>query len=141
MYLTYTEYLEMGGTLTAAVFSKYLAQAEVKVDYYTFKRLVKDTTFSLNVKRCVFALINLLQSYGEYYDKATDMNTPILNSQSNDGVSVTYGGYAGYTSPNNMVVTKSQLDKNIKATIREHLLGEQNQAGQFLLYRGVGANE
>nr|DAE06036.1 MAG TPA: Head Tail Connector Protein [Siphoviridae sp. ctsxw88] len=141
MYLTYEEYKTMGGALTVTDFNKYATEAEVKIDFYTFKRLTKDTVFTNRVKQCVFKLIELLNSYGTYYDKVTNMEKPILNSQSNDGVSVTYGGFAGYTSPNNMTVLKSQLDKNIKATIREYLAGEHNQSGQDLLYRGVCNNE
>lgn len=141
MYLTYDEYQAMGGILSAAAFAKYESEARIKVDYYTFKRLTKDTEFSENVKLCMMKIIGLLNDYEKYYGKVADMSTPILQSQSNDGVSVSYGGYVGNTAPSDIKSIKTQTDDNISMVIREYLISETNMSGQYLLYRGVGQNE
>lgn len=141
MYLSYEEYEKLGGTLSSAAFAKYAPQAESKIDYNTFRRLVNDTVISDKVKQCMAMLVDILYNYGTYYSTVTNMTAPTLTSQSNDGVSVTYGGYAGNTTPQDMADVKKQTDNNVMSTIREYLAGEKNQAGQYLLYRGVGINE
>lgn len=137
MYLTYTEYKDLGGTLAEPAFNSLIFDAIVKIDYYTFNRLKNDTIISEKVKRCIIKLLSLLNTYNEYEKTVTDITKPILSSQSNDGVSVSYGGYLGNTTPNDINTIKEKLDKDITSTIKEYLSGEVNQKGQVLLYRGV----
>ena len=61
----------------------------------------------------------------------------MITSQSNDGVSVSYGGYAGNTTPADMKIISDQLDNDIIKVVRQYLEGETNQSGVLLLYRGV----
>ena len=45
MYLTYDEYQNMGGTLVETTFEEYEFTAECIVNWYTFNRLTKETTY------------------------------------------------------------------------------------------------
>ena len=59
MYLSYSEYLTMGGTLDNTAFLEYLIDAEMLIDWYTFHRLRGETEIPERVKQCVFKLIYL----------------------------------------------------------------------------------
>ena len=137
MYINYTEYKELGGTLTESAFNSLIYEAQVKLDYHTFNRLVNDTVISEKIKRCIVKIIELLNTYNEYQKVVTDVNSPIIASQSNDGVSVSYGGYLGNTSPQDLDVVAKKLDTDILTTIKQYLSNERNQKGEVLLYRGV----
>lgn len=137
MYLTYADYIEYGGTLSESAFNSLAFDAQVKIDYYTFNRLVNDTVFSEKVKKCMYKIINSLDTLNKYLASVNDMTNPILSSQSNDGVSVSYGGLAGNTSPSDVKNVEAQTETDIIRTIKEYLQGEKNQAGEVLLYRGV----
>ena len=60
MYLTYEEYVEMGGTLDEATFNEYEFEARGLVDWYTFDRLKKETELSPEVKQCMYMLIKYI---------------------------------------------------------------------------------
>ena len=137
MYITFSEYVNLGGTLTESTFNSLIYEAQVKLDYHTFNRLKKDTVISINVKRCLCKILSLMDVYTQYEKKVTDVNNPILASQSNDGVSASYGGYLGNTTPNDINVLSDKLNKDIKQAIQEYLHAEINEDGQRLLYRGV----
>lgn len=137
MYITYEEYKEFGGTLDESTFNSLYYDAQIKIDYYTFNKLKNDNIFSVKIKLCIIKVISLLHTYNEYEKVVTDLNKPVISSQSNDGVSVSYGGYLGNTSPQDINNISKKLDKDIKNTIRQYLDGEVNQKGEVLLYRGV----
>ena len=137
MYLTYAEYQTMGGALESSDFTSLEYKAEVKMDYYTFNRLKADTEFSDRVKRCIYEIINYLNIYQEYCDTVTNMQNPVVASQSNDGVSISYGGLLGNTTPNDIKKVEKQTEDDIYKTIRQYLDNERNRVGQLLLYRGV----
>ena len=50
MYLTYEEYVAFGGQLDSTTFTLLEMEAENVINWYTFNRLKKDTTFSDDVK-------------------------------------------------------------------------------------------
>lgn len=137
MYIDYTEYKNLGGTLDEPAFNSLVFEAQVKIDYYTFGRLKKDTVFSENIKRCMIKIVSLLSTYNEYEKTVTNTKNPVISSQSNDGVSISYGGYLGNTTPNDLNTVYDKLQKDIKSTIQEYLQNETNQFGDVLLYRGV----
>ena len=137
MYITYTEYREYGGTLDESTFNSLYYDAQIKIDYYTFNRLKNDTKFGVKIKLCLIKILSLLNNYNEYEKVVTNLNTPVISSQSNDGVSVSYGGYLGNTSPQDIDNISKKLDTDIKTVIKQYLDGELNQKGEALLYRGV----
>ena len=137
MYVSYPEYKELGGTLEESTFNSLVYEAQVKVDYYTFNRLKKDTVISEAVKRCIIKILDALHTFNQYEKMVTDVNNPIISSQSNDGVSISYGGYLGSTTPADINTLSEKLEKDIKAITHQYLQGETNEDGQLLLYRGV----
>ena len=87
MYLTYAEYQEKGGTLTETSFNNIEAAARSRIDYFTFKRLKNETVIPIEVKCCMFELINLIAKQNDIISQG---NTGAIASQSNDGVSISY---------------------------------------------------
>lgn len=76
MYLSYSEYVSMGGTLTETEFDRLNSKAQSILDLLTFNRI---TNVNDNVKECIFELIGTNQE--------TISN---VSSVSNDGYSITY---------------------------------------------------
>lgn len=139
MYLTYDEYISLGGTLDSATFDNLEFDAESIINWYTFNRLVKETEISPTVKRLVMRLISLLndkqkaQVLGQSAS-GDSVATPTIVSQSNDGFSTTYN----VLSASDMI---AQTDKEVEQLIRRSLQTEVNSLGKKLLYRGVYADE
>lgn len=138
MYLTYDEYKDMGGTLDEATFNDFAFEAESTINWYTFNRLTKETSFSDNVKRLMYRLIGLIhqnqkaQSLGQ--DTKTGEVSGAIASQSNDGFSTSYN-----------VLSASQAIRTVSSTtkrlVHQYLGAEVNSLGHKLLYRGVYPNE
>ena len=137
MYLTYEEYQNMGGTLDATTFDDLEFEAEALINWYTFNRLKKDTTFPAELKRLMKYLINLADSKRELLNASgsgSESAGKTIASQSNDGVSVSY----------NILSAKDLMDAtkdDAENVIKQYLQGIMNEAGQLLLYRGVYPNE
>ena len=62
MYLTFTDYQNMGGTLDETTFNDLEFAAECKVNWYTFDRLKKEKSedYPAELPRCMFRLIKLI---------------------------------------------------------------------------------
>lgn len=137
MYLTYEEYIAMGGTLDETTFNDYYYQAKALIDYVTFKRLVNDSTFPIELKYCVFRLIRMVQQQTDALSmgwKSDGSNAPAIASQSNDGVSISYN------------VPRADILFNLSRTesedmIRQYLVDVRNEAGRRVLYRGLYPDE
>lgn len=78
MYITYDEYIEMGGTAEQSSFSQLELLARKKLDYWTQNRI---TDPDEDVKLCMTIIINAI-----YDIESGDQD---VSSFSNDGVSVT----------------------------------------------------
>lgn len=142
MYLTFDEYLEMGGTiLDETIFSDMAYEADSYIDWYTFNRLWNEEEIPERVKKCIYHIIGLMQ-------KEMDLNsntavaaltnemtgTGQVASQSNDGVSISY----------NIISAKDAIEmarKDIDNTIKRYLQGVTNSLGRKLLYRGIYPDE
>ena len=85
-YLTYQEYLALGGTLDEMPFNLLEFNARMKIDERTFGRLINKGQEYKEVKLCVYNLIPAIKSYEKY----TTQNKAI-SSESTDGYSVNYG--------------------------------------------------
>ena len=139
MYLTYVEYQTMGGTLEEAAFNNFEFQAEALVNWYTFNRLKKNTTFPTELKRLVFCLIALAQSKDGTLSNSSGSGSSsttgsAIASQSNDGVSISY----------NVLSAKDLMDSiktESETLINQYLQGVMNEAGRLVLYRGVYPDE
>ena len=138
MYLSYEEYQNMGGTLNDTAFSEYEFEAESLVDWYTFNRLQKQTTYPEAVKRCVYALIKLSATKAGALTLGDDGQEGTVSgaiaSQSNDGVSVSYN-----------VLSASEAFKlcndEVGNTVKRYLQNVTNELGRKVLYRGFYPGE
>ena len=139
MYLTYDEYIAMGGeTLEETAFDNLEFEARATIDWWTFNRLQNEVEYPEAVKRCMFALINLIKNKQDSMvtdaQAADGTKQAGITHQSNDGVSISYN-----------VMSASRLFDNakseIKTTIQQCLNGVVNSLGHKLLYRGVYPDE
>ena len=141
MYLTYEEYLDMGGTLSETDFDFVAYEAGSYIDWYTFNRLKKYETIPQEVKDCEFHIIRLVQaklnnmgiSTSTDGEGSQDTFQQIM-SQSNDGVSVSYNALSARDA-------LQSISKEIEETIKRSLAMTMNELGQKLLYRGLYPNE
>lgn len=85
-YLTYQEYLTLGGTLDEMPFNLLEYNARKEIDSRTQKRFIGIGNEYEEVKLCVYNLIPVIKSYEEY----TTQNKAI-SSESTDGYNVSYG--------------------------------------------------
>ena len=139
MYLTYDEYINLGGqTLEETTFEQLEFEARSVIDWWTFNRLQNEEECPEAVKRCMFKLISLIR------DKQTSMVVDTSGSnasvqagivqEQNDGVSTTY----------NTLTAKEAVDAiqdDLKATVQMYLSSVRNSLGHRVLYRGVYPDE
>ena len=85
-YLTYQEYLALGGTLDEMPFNLLEFNARMKIDERTSGRLVNKGQEYKEVKLCVYNMITTLNSYSSY-----DTQNKAISSESTDGYSISYG--------------------------------------------------
>lgn len=83
-YLTFDDYISMGGTLAETEFNRFEFRAERLIDNLTRGRLNNADTIPETVKRCMYELIAYLSNYAKNGDNSA------VSSFSNDGYSVTY---------------------------------------------------
>lgn len=141
-YLTYDEYSDMGGTLDETLFNSLLLDAQGYIDWYTFNRLWKEEwrteEIMERVKICVYQLIGLVAAKSNLITPPASKGginvTAQVSSQSNDGVSTTYGVFSA-----EMLYEKA--GKEINSCVTRYLTGVVNSAGRQLLYRGLYPNE
>ena len=86
-YLTYAEYLQLGGSAIGETpFNLLEFEARKQIDLRTQRRLVDQTNILNEVKLCDYHLINKIN---EYAKKQIEVNGNVAN-ESTDGYSVTY---------------------------------------------------
>lgn len=85
-YLTYQEYLALGGTLDEMPFNLLEYNARKKIDERTFGRLVDKGQEYQEVKLCIYDMIITLKSYSDY-----EAQNKSISSESIDGYNISYG--------------------------------------------------
>lgn len=139
MYLLYSEYQNMGGTLDETLFNEFEFEAETQVDWYTFNRLRNEEEYPERLKRCMYALISLIyrvqqaSMLGDDGSGDSNINAAVA-SQSNDGVSISYNVMSAHD-----VVESSKTE--IESIIQRYLQGVMNSLGRAVLYRGLYPGE
>jgi hypothetical protein len=138
MYLTYEEYINMGGILEETAFLQYEFEARALIDWWTFNRLQQEKQLSESVKRCMYALIQLAETKGKAMLVSSQTEGEGIQAgithESNDGVSTTY----------NTLSAKEALDsvrQEAESVIQLYLNGVRNSLGHKVLYRGIYPNE
>lgn len=140
MYLTYDEYIQMGGeALEDTAYENLEFEARTQIDWWTFGRLKNETEQQEAVKRCMYKLIELLDKQQKVLmvdavDEDGNIKAGLMAHQSNDGVSSTYNVITGNMA---VRVLKSQLDN----TIKMYLQDVRDSLGRKVLYRGLYPNE
>lgn len=84
-YLTYEEYMALGGTLEKTPFNLSEYNARREIDKRTGNRLVGIGNNYQEVKLCIFNLIPTMQGYQNYLNKDKS-----ISSEGTDGYSVSY---------------------------------------------------
>ena len=121
MYLSYTEYKELGGTMNEATFNKNEFEIENKIDYLTNGRIKNLSQVPQTVKMLCFRL-------GTSFWEKVEIDAPNnLTSYSNGIESF---GYANTTTSSQSPST-SVIDKQINNLVAEYLWEYPE-----LLYRG-----
>ena len=141
-YLTYEEYLDMGGELDETLFNNLCLDAQGYIDWHTFNRLWKDEwrteEVMERVKICMYQLIRLVAAKQnlitpQQTSAGINLNAQV-STQSNDGVSTTYAVLSGE-------LLYSKAKKEIDDCITRFLSGVMNNVGRQLLYRGLYPGE
>lgn len=89
MFLTYEQYVEMGGTLDEAAFNTNERRARAYINLMTHNRIKDEIPVRECVKNAVYDLIEVLSQ------EADNANNAVagVSRKSNDGVSVTYANW------------------------------------------------
>lgn len=121
MYLTYEEYMGMGGGAQQSAFPRLEAKARAHFDRLTFERLKHAEVVSDAVKFCMFDLINAVEA-----DEANGaaVSGREIAAMSNDGVSVSF-------------TTSGKAASRYTAIVRTWMAMETDDFGVPLMYPGV----
>lgn len=120
-YLTYEEYISVGGTLEMTAFDRNIDRAFGKIDNATFGRLKKMTEIPRQVKACCRELVEYL---------ANNVNGKTITSKSQS---------AGGVSESESYANKSaeDIESEIANIIFDYLGSVKTDNGTPLLYRGA----
>ena len=128
-YLTYQEYLDLGGSqIEELPFNLLEYEARRKIDIRTFNRLKRVETIPQEVKLCEYNMINSINNFNNSLKNTTDNNGK--KSENTDGYSVSY-----LSSNEISEVIKSKNDD--LNDIIDTYLREVKVDDVFILYRGV----
>ena len=126
-YLEFDEYEELGGSLDETPFNILEFEARKKIDERTQGRLKGIEQLPIEVKMCMFALINTINGYTNAYQNNSNKN---IASESVGSYSVSY---ASGSQIQEIIKSKSiELDY----VIRNYLYGVVVN-GKHVLYLGV----
>lgn len=153
MYLTYEDYVNMGGTLDETTFNTFEYEAETIVNWYTFNRLKGEKTYPDELAHCMYRLIYLAKLeadallLGKQTTKTTDAEGNVttvetsayIKSQSNDGVSISYNNVDASDLYNRL--SSMGKDNPLAQTVFRYLQGVRNSLGKRLTYRGLYPDE
>lgn len=116
-YLTYNEYLDLGGTLAEAPFNLLEFEARRKIDIKTFNRLkeIDSEEMPQEVKLCEYALISSISSYLNSINEVASNGN--IKSENTDGYSISYISTSEISD-----IVRSRNDE-LNDIIRTYLLG------------------
>lgn len=127
MYLTYDEYVKMGGSISREAYPRIEAKARAVLDKYTYSRVADEATVRESVKYCMYDLANAINA--DEMLGATTYGREI-SSMSNDGVSVSFVSGSASSGAKNGFVRYASI-------VRVWLSDEYTSDGVPLLYAGV----
>ncbi len=127
-YLTFLEYLDLGGTLEPTPFNLLEYEARRIIDIRTFNRLKELETIPEEVKLCEYKMINSINNYIATINSTAGTNG--VSSENIDGYSVSY---TNATQISDIIKSKSEELNDI---VRSYLLGVIIN-GEHIMYCGV----
>lgn len=152
MYLEYSDYQNMGGTLDETTFNNFEYEAETIVNWYTFNRLKGEETYPDELAKCMYRLIELVRleaeamilgksstTYTVGSEEHTVVTAPPIHSQSNDGVSISYNNIDASELFNKL--DSLGKDSPLAKVVFRYLQGVRNSQGKKLTYRGLYPDE
>lgn len=130
-YLTYAEYLALGGSEIGEMpFNILEFEARKQIDLKTQNRIVGNTIPN-EVKLCVFHLIERIKSYNNSVDSASNSNGSVA-SENTDGYSISYN-QVNATQIKDIVSSKNaELDDIIITDLYGVILNKEH-----IIYNGV----
>lgn len=126
-YLTYEEYMAIGGTLDLMPFNLLEFEARRKIDIRTSNRLKNVDSIPEEVKFCVYTLINSIKTYANTINTTGTSN---ITSENIDGYSVSY------LTPDRIKDVVKSKSAELDDIIRTYLLGVIYNE-EHLMYVGV----
>lgn len=128
MYLTYAEYTAapFNGELEEEVYTTLEYRARKVIDRATHGRIADETEVREAVKYCVYDLVTLYAGTSASMEAISGG----IASMSNDGVSVTYGGFGGL-SPTAVIAGRES------GILKQYLSMECTESGVPILWAGV----
>lgn len=126
-YLTYEEYMAIGGTLDLMPFNLLEFEARRKIDIRTSNRLKNVDSIPEEVKFCVYTLINSIKAYANTINTTGTSN---ITSENIDGYSVSY------LTPDRIKDVVKSKSAELDDIIRTYLLGVIYNE-EHLMYVGV----
>ena len=124
MYLTYEEYVALGGELDAAKFPLAELKARKHIDSLTQSRVANMATVPEEVKAAMAEIIQAEAAFGVQ----AQANAPLVASFSTDGYSESYG-----SASERSALARRQLADSVSRL----LYGVTDDAGVPLIYAGV----
>ena len=123
-YLTYAEYVALGGTMSAAEFPLAEFKARSRIDWLTLARVQHMSVVPEEVK---MAMMVIMQVDAKYSADA-QVNSAIISSFSTDGYSESYGCVSEQTNA---------AEEQNNRQVCKMLFGVLDDAGVPLIYRGL----
>lgn len=131
MYLSYEDYVKLGGALDGPSFNRIQLKVQKEIDYVTFGRLKDEVPARESVKMLCFELIEIekgeMLTSGSQSDQTSDKN---ISSVSNDGFSVSF--FRDKLSE----MSDAELKTYKRNLFRQYLAGEVNDEGVPLIFSG-----
>jgi hypothetical protein len=126
MYLTYDDYVGMGGNIDVLDFNRHMARANATITRMTHGRILNESPVRESVKYAAYDLVNAI-----YADAQAGANGREIASVSNDGVSISFVG--------ENLSGAAAAAQRYAMIVRSYLEYESDANGTLLLYAGVDA--
>lgn len=123
-YLTYDQYVELGGTMDELPFRLAEIKARARIDAMTQGRVTHMAAVPEQVQAAMMEIIQVDQTYSA----AAQAAAPVAASFTTDGYSETYGSVESRTAA---------IEKQLTASIETLLDGITDDYGMPLLFAGV----
>lgn len=123
-YLTYDEYVELGGDMDAKDYPVAEFRARSRIDWITMARVKNMKVIPEEVKLAMMAIIKV----DSKFSSTAQVESAIVSSFSTDGYSESYGSIfeqAGYA------------DKQLNREVTKMLFGVLDDFGEPLIFRGL----